>query len=110
MKRLGPAAEFEHLPQNRDALSRRSLSEDIQHRARRVGIGVVAIVKNQNTVVMKTFAPHLSRSKTADPFRQPLQRDSVLLRDGDSRQQIRDSMAAGKGTAEWDILHTKLDA
>ena len=51
MQGLGPAAEFEHLPQNRDAPPRRSIAQHLQHGPHRIWIGVIAIVINQNASV-----------------------------------------------------------
>ncbi len=66
MQRLSPAAEFEHLPQNRDSAPRGRVSQHVDHRARRVRVGVVAIVKDQNSFVIKAFAAHFSGPKVRD--------------------------------------------
>src|ERR1700683_2365081 len=110
MKRLGPAAEFEHLPQHRDALLRRSLAEDIQHGAHGVGIGGVAIVIYQNALLMKTLAAHSSGSKIPDSFGQPLRRDAAYSGHCNAGQEIQDGVAAGEGALEADLVYAKLDS
>src|SRR5579862_4210933 len=54
----GPAAELEHLPQHGNAPFGWRIPEHVDHGARRIGVGVVAIVQNQNSLVEESFASH----------------------------------------------------
>ena len=67
MQRLSPAAEFEHLPQNRDPAPRRRVAQHVEHGAHRVRIGVVAIVINQNTLVMEDARRAFFRAEVSAP-------------------------------------------
>src|SRR5438046_9413088 len=95
MKRLSPAAEFEHLPQNRDPAPSRRIPQHAEHGASRVWIGVVAIVKHKNSLVAEALAAHLARLNLPDAIRKALRSDSKNPCHGDAGQQVRDAVAAG---------------
>src|SRR5207244_4330671 len=86
---LGPAAEFEHLPQNRDPPPRRRVSQHVQHGANRVRVGVVAIVDHQDATVTGTLAPHFFGTKFPDPFRKTFRRNSMNTGGSDPGQDVR---------------------
>ena len=67
MQGLGPAAKFEHLPQNRDPPPRRRVPQHVQHGPHRIRIGVVAIVINQNAAVVETAPRAFFRAQVSEP-------------------------------------------
>src|SRR3954451_14364136 len=60
VQRLGPASEFEHLAQHGDFAPCRELPKHVQHFAGGVGIRVVAVVDNVDTVSRETLPTHLA--------------------------------------------------
>jgi len=64
--------QLEHVAQHGDPPCRvRPIRERLERGARRVGIGVVAIVKHKNSLVAETLPPHLARLNLPDAFGEP---------------------------------------
>src|SRR5258706_1109367 len=91
---LGPTPEFEHLPQHSDAPLGWCIPEHVDHYARRVGIGVVAIVQNQNAFVPQPFSAHRAGQKFAHDAGKLVGADAEYSCHGDSSEQIRDAVFA----------------
>ena len=74
VQRLSPAAEFEHLAQHGDFPLCRDIPKHVQHSAGRVGIRVVAIVENLDTVARDSLPAHLAgrKRRTASRVSQPV--------------------------------------
>jgi hypothetical protein len=108
MQRLSPAAKFEHLPQHRDPPPGRRVPQHVQHGPDRIRIGVVAIVKNQNSAVIATFTAHFSRLKIFHGFDELLWRDSINLHHCESRENVRNAVAAAQGRLEVSRTNAEL--
>src|SRR5512142_925736 len=76
MQGPSPTAELEHLPQHGDPPLGRCIPKHVDHGARRIGIGVVTIVKNYGSVVDETFAAHCAGARCLDNLRQFARRNT----------------------------------
>src|SRR5579872_5946887 len=90
----GPVAELEHLPQHGDAPFSWCIPKHVEHGARRIGIGVVAIVQNQNSVVKESFATHGAGSELFDRRGELSRLNAENPGHRDARQQVQKIMAA----------------
>ena len=90
--------------------SRGRFPEHVHHGARRLGIGVVAIVQNQNAVALEPLAAHLARRKLANRVRELLRLDAEDSGHRDARQQIQNAVAAGQRALEFHAAHAEARA
>ncbi len=110
MQRLSPAAEFEHLAQNRDPTRGGRVSQHVQHGVGRIRVGVVAIVKNLDAADHEALAAHFSGLKISNSVAQTIGRDSVLARHRDPGEDVGDAVAANEGALEVRVADAKAHA
>src|SRR4051794_17713115 len=60
VQRLGPMSEFEHLAQHGDSPLCRNIPQHFQHSADCIGIRVIAIVDNFDTIAREPLPAHLA--------------------------------------------------
>ena len=89
----------------------RRIPQHVDHCARRVGIGVIAIVQNQNSVVQNALAAHRAWRKVAYHVRQLLRTDADIdAATASPGQNIQDAVAAVQRALKLDAVDGETDA
>ena len=109
MQGLRPTPEFEHLPQHGNTPLRWCIPQHVDHHARRIGIGVVAIVQNQNAFVPDPFSAHRTGPQLSHDAGKLLRADTENSRHRNSSQQIRDAVFAWERALKLDSADRKPD-
>ena len=85
-------------------------SQHVQHGAHGLGIGIVAVVPDDDAVVLQAFAAHLADGEAGHRIAQALRRNIERARHRDGRQQVQHAVAARQGRLKIDAIHAETRA
>jgi hypothetical protein len=85
-------------------------TQHVQHGVDGLGIGIVAVVPDDDAVVLQALAAHLADGEGGHGIAQALQRDLKRARHGHARQQVEHAVAAGQSRVEIDAIHAETRA
>jgi len=110
MEGLGPASKLEHLPQHGDAPFGWRFPQHVDHHARRIGIGVIAIVQNHNAGVLQALAAHGRRRQFLHHVDKLRRANTIQRGDRKARQYVQYAVTPQQGALKCHATHPETDA